>query len=180
MLWAQSRLLCVCLLPGSCSMGGMNLSPCWGGLVGKVPCLPQLLCAGLHKAARAEFPVPGRCDAAQQSLVSCWLTPCLDRQEPRAACQLPGCAHCRHLAADWGCAPSMWAGVVGVGHTGVLLPEKVSVRACVDRMQSWAVVKPECCLGQDLYPRNAAACHWHKLCWAWRASACVHVGRGSE
>lgn len=67
-LWAQSRLLCICLLPGSCSMGGMNLSPCWGVLVVKVPYLPQLLRAGLHKAARAEFPVPGRCDAAQQSL----------------------------------------------------------------------------------------------------------------
>lgn len=25
----------------------------------------------------------------------------------------------------------MWAGVAGVGHTDVLLPEKVSVRACV-------------------------------------------------
>lgn len=32
---------------------------------------------------------------------------------------------------------------------------------CVGRMQSWAVVKPESCLGQDLYPQNAAACQWH-------------------
>lgn len=123
---------------------GHEPQPLLGGPVGKLPCLPQLVCAGLHKAARAEFPVPGRSDAAQQSLESCWLTPCLDRQEPRAACQLPRCAHSRRLATDGVCAPSTGRGA-GVGHTGVLLPEKVSVRACVS---VWAGCRAGLCSNQ--------------------------------